>query len=354
MTDFLHQVYFHNTVKDYLIALGIIVIGFLLLRAFKRLAFSGFQKLSKKSSSKMLKLVLEVLEQTILPLLYLILIYSSLSTLNLSATFRMYMKNIMMVALVFFIIRIIILVIKKSIVAYLHQHGKGETEVTQISGLLILVNIIAWAAGIMFLMGNLGYDITTIIAGLGVGGIAIALAAQAVLGDFFSYFVIFFDKPFEVGDFIQVDDLLGTVEHMGLKTTKLRELVGDELIFANSDLAKSRIHNYSRMEDRRINFDFGVIKETPIDKVKMIPEFVNDIIKAESKARWVRGHFTSIEDSCFRFTFTYYVLDADYTVYLDVQQSLNIYILETLAKHEIQLAYPTQSLIFDDNKWTIT
>jgi small-conductance mechanosensitive channel len=344
MDNLLHQVYYGNSIKAYLIAFAVIVAGFLVLGFIKKLVFSGLRRWLKNVSSKTVTLLLEVMEQTILPLLYVTLIYTSLSTLHLSPVFRKYMNNIMMVVVVFFIIRIVILVIKKSVLAYLHRQEKEENEISQISGLLILVNIIAWCIGIMFLMGNLGYDISTIIAGLGIGGIAIALAAQAVLGDFFSYFVLFFDKPFEVGDFIAVDELLGTVEHIGLKTTRLRELVGDQLIFSNSDLAKSRIHNYSRMDERRITFEFGVIKETGLEQLKLIPEMVNDIIRTQPKTRLDRGHFASFGDFSFKFAFAYYVLDPDYTVYMNTQQAINFSILEALEKHNIKLAYPTQVL----------
>lgn len=344
MENLLHEVYFDNSIQDYLLVLAAIVIGIIILSLIKRMVFTRLNRWMERTSSSSVKLFIGILEQTILPLSFVFLIYLSISTLEINPKLSKYMDNIMMVVLVFFIIRILILAVKRSIVAYLHKQAEAEQEISQISGLLILVNILAWTAGVVFLMGNLGYDITTVITGLGVGGIAIALAAQTVLGDFFNYFVLFFDKPFVVGDFIHVDGLLGTVEHIGLKTTQLRELVGDELTFANSDLAKSRIHNYSRMEDRRITFEFGVIKETSLEKIKHIPDMVNDIIRAQPKADFLRGHFTSFGDFSFKFAFTYYVMDPDYTVYLDVQQSLNFDILDTLKSHDIKLAYPTQAL----------
>lgn len=249
-----------------------------------------------------------------------------------------------MVVFVFFVIRILILVVQKSFVAFVKRQHKGKAELEQLGGLLLVINIIGWSIGVMFLMGNLGYDITTIIAGLGIGGIAIALAAQAVLGDFFSYFVIFFDKPFDVGDFIEVDGLYGTIMSMGLKTTKLRELVGDELTIPNSDLAKAKIHNYSRMNDRRITFHVDIVKETPLSKVKLFANTVNEMIKKHPKADLVRGHLLELADFSFKYEFTYYVTDADYTVYLDVQQAFNFGILDLMEHNDMKLAYPTQKL----------
>src|SRR3546814_878321 len=139
-------------------------------------------------------------------------------------------------------------------------------------GIMFILNVVIWIFGLVLLLSNLGYDVTAIVAGMGIGGIAIALAAQTILGDLFSYFVIFFDRPFEIGDFIVVDDKSGTVEYVGIKTTRLKSLGGEQLVFSNTDLTNSRLHNYKRMERRRIVFKLGVVYETPEKKLKLIPE----------------------------------------------------------------------------------
>ena len=343
MNDFLYQIFYGNTVLRYIVVAGIILIGFLILKVIKRLLFKALKRWSK-NAKKIVILLLEVADQTVLPLLYVSLLYSSISILNMPENIRKIVNNIMMVVFVFFVIRILILVVQKSFVAFVKRQHKGKAELEQLGGLLLVINIIGWSIGVMFLMGNLGYDITTIIAGLGIGGIAIALAAQAVLGDFFSYFVIFFDKPFDVGDFIEVDGLYGTIMSMGLKTTKLRELIGDELTIPNSDLAKAKIHNYSRMNDRRITFHVDIVKETPLSKVKLFANTVNEMIKKHPKADLVRGHLLELADFSFKYEFTYYVTDADYTVYLDVQQAFNFGILDLMEHNDMKLAYPTQKL----------
>ena len=343
MNDFLYQIFYGNTVLRYIVVAGIILIGFLILKVIKRLLFKALKRWSK-NAKKIVILLLEVADQTVLPLLYVSLLYTSISILNMPENIRKIVNNIMMVVFVFFVIRILILVVQKSFVAFVKRQHKGKAELEQLGGLLLVINIIGWSIGVMFLMGNLGYDITTIIAGLGIGGIAIALAAQAVLGDFFSYFVIFFDKPFDVGDFIEVDGLYGTIMSMGLKTTKLRELVGDELTIPNSDLAKAKIHNYSRMNDRRITFHVDIVKETPLSKVKLFANTVNEMIKKHPKADLVRGHLLELADFSFKYEFTYYVTDADYTVYLDVQQAFNFGILDLMEHNDMKLAYPTQKL----------
>ena len=349
MVDILYQEYYGNTILRYLVVLGITIIGLLILRFIKRMIFSALKKWSK-DANKIVILMLEVSEQTILPLLYVTLLYISILILNMPDKIRIIINNLMMVVFVFFVIRILILIVQKSFIAFVKRQQQGEGQVEQLSGLLLVINIIGWSIGVMFLMGNLGYDITTIIAGLGIGGIAIALAAQAVLGDFFSYFVLFFDKPFDVGDFIEVDGLYGTIMRMGLKTTVFRELVGDELTIPNSTLAKAKIHNYSRMNDRRITFHIHIIKETPLNKVKNFPNLVNKMIQNHPNADLVRGHLLELADFSYKYEFTYYVTDADYTVYLDVQQDFNFGILDILEENDIKLAYPTQKLSINNLK----
>lgn len=345
MSEFLHEQYFGNTVLRYLIAIGIIVIGSVLLRWIKRLVFKAFNRYqSVKPGHRNLRVVMDVLERSILPLVYLLIIYGAISSLHLSDQVANICGKIMMVLFTFFFIRIVIALIKAAVLAYLNKKEEDQNKISEISGLLIVVNLILWSVGIMFLLGNMGYNITTIIAGLGIGGIAIALAAQTVLGDFFSYFVIFFDKPFEVGDFVQVDDFWGTIVHIGIKTTRIENLVGEELVFSNTDLTGARLHNYNRMTQRRIAFDFGISKSTSIAALKELPGLIEKFIVAHPKAKFNRGQFTAIEDSSFRIAFVYYVLDPDYTVYLNVQQDINLAILEILEEKNISLAYPARTL----------
>ncbi|HTN35526.1 MAG TPA: mechanosensitive ion channel domain-containing protein [Arachidicoccus sp.] len=345
MRDFLQQTFLGNTILNYVWVLASILGAMTLLRWLKKFLFNGFERYrQKRPDNRHLKVVLLVLEKSILPLVYLLIIYSAVSTLTLSPRVSDFLRRIMMVLFTFFTIKIVIAIIRGVVLAYLNKKVDDENRVSEISGLLILVNLVLWSVGLMFLLGNMGYDITTIIAGLGIGGIAIALAAQAVLGDFFSYFVIFFDKPFEVGDFIQVDDFLGTIIHVGIKTTRIQNLVGEELVFSNTDLTNARLHNYNRMQQRRISFDFGVVKSAPMSRIRQIPELVKEVIEAHPTAKYNRGHFTAIEDSSFRFGFVYYVLDPDYTVYLDVQQHINLGILEVLENLGVRLAYPTRTL----------
>ena len=216
--------------------------------------------------------------------------------------------------------------------------------------MLIIVNVITWILGATFLIDNLGYDVTTLIAGLGIGGIAIALAAQTILGDLFSYFVIFFDRPFEIGDFIIVDDKLGTIEYIGIKTTRVRALGGEQLIFSNTDLTNARLQNYKRMEQRRVVFQLRTFYQTPREKLERISPMVKTIIESKKQTKFDRGHFSSFGESSYIFEFVYYVLSADYNIYMDIQQSIYFDIVQSFEKEGISFAYPMQLLqVYDTN-----
>ena len=227
-----------------------------------------------------------------------------------------------------------------------HREG-GEEKLKQIKGLMIVIKIVVWATGGVFLFDNLGYNVTAIITGLGIGGIAIALAAQNILGDLFNYFVIFFDRPFEIGDFIVVDDKRGNVEYIGIKTTRIKSISGEQVIISNSDLTNSRVHNFKRMEKRRILFTLGVTYQTAPDKLKEIPEIISKIVTEQPDAQIDRCHFSSFGDFSLNFETVYFVTEPDYVKYMDIQQSINNRIFEAFAEKKIDFAYPTQTIFME-------
>lgn len=201
-----------------------------------------------------------------------------------------------------------------------------------------------WLGAALFILDNLGVNITTAVAGLGIGGIAVAMAAQHILGDVFSSFVIFMDKPFKVGDFIIVDGLAGSVENVGLKTTQVRSLSGELLVFPNSDLTRARIRNFKQLQERRVSFAFGILYETPRAKVAAVPEMVREIFATLPKTRLDRAHFKSFGESSLDFEVVYYVLDAEYGVYMDLQQAANLALMERFEREGIGFAYPTRTI----------
>jgi small-conductance mechanosensitive channel len=236
------------------------------------------------------------------------------------------------------------------VIAHLLEHRvqrlreEDPAGATTLTALTVLARIGLWAALLLLALDNVGIDITALVAGLGIGGVAIALATQNILGDLFASLSIVLDKPFVVGDFIIVGDLLGTVEHVGLKTTRVRSLSGEQLVFSNADLLDSRIRNFKRMTERRVVFNLGVTYQTPEERLAAIPGLLRGIITSEPGVRFDRAHFKDYGDSALTFEVVYFVLDPDYNTYMDTQERINFAIFRRFAGDGIDFAYPTRTV----------
>lgn len=220
------------------------------------------------------------------------------------------------------------------------QRGRNAASTTSTAALGFFARSALWLLIVLMVMDNLGVNITTLIASLGVGGIAVALALQNILGDIFSSLSIVLDKPFVIGDFIIVDDVLGTVEYVGLKTTRLRSLGGEQIIFSNSDLLKSRIRNYQHMQTRRIAFAIGVTYQTTAEQLRAIPAIISGIVGAQEHTSFERAHFKEFAASSLNFEVVYHVDRADYGVYMHIQQEVNLALFERFAREGIAFAHP--------------
>ena len=200
---------------------------------------------------------------------------------------------------------------------------------------------IVWSVAFLMLLANLGIDITALIAGLGIGGVAIALAVQSVLGDLLASLSIALDKPFKVGDFLTLGEEKGTVEHIGIKSTRLRSISGEQIILSNSGLLSSRVRNFGLLYERRIVFKIGIVYETPREKIAQVPKMLERAISAQPKTRFDRAHFAAFGDFSLNFEAAYFVLDPSYVTYMDFQQAINLQICEEFEKAGIEFAYPT-------------
>jgi len=335
-----HTIFFGNPLKDWAIALGSVLFFCIVARIMQKIVLKKVQQLATKTDSSLDDFIVRLIQRSVTPMLYAFAVYIGLQYLVLPAQVNKVLYIAVLVISVFFIVNII-----SSIFSYFFRQfeSKGE-QVKQARGILLIVKIVLWIIGIIFLIDNLGYDITTIIAGLGIGGIAIALAAQAILGDLFSYLVIFFDKPFETSDFIVIGDKSGIVEYIGIKTTRLRTLSGEQLIVSNTDLTNSRVQNFKRMEKRRVVLSIGVTYETKADIIERIPEIIRELVESYKEVSFDRAHFSAFGDFSLNFEIVYYILSADYLVFMNSQQSINLSILERFEQEGIDFAYPTQKL----------
>lgn len=336
------QVFLGNTVRDWAICVGIIILALLALRILRTVVLKRLVRWAERTSNTFDDFVIRVFKRSVMPVLYIISVYAGLQYLVIPAKAARILHVAILVIAVFFVVRIV-----TDVLSYAFDKFTGtqnEAQAKQARGILLIVKVLLWIIGIVFLVDNLGYDITTIVAGLGIGGIAIALAAQTILGDLFSYLVIFFDKPFETGDFVDIGGQAGVIEYVGIKTTRIRRLSGEQLIVSNTDLTNSRVQNFKRMERRRIVFSIGVLYETGADKLKQIPGIVRDIVASVENVTFDRTHFNQFADFSLNFEIVFYVESPDYNVYMDAQQQIFLGIYEAFEKAGIEFAYPTQKL----------
>ena len=346
LPEFFGWVVLGNTVLAWLVfaVTLVLVIGVLML--VKRVLLGRLMALARRTHSDVDDAMLELLTRTRGFILLAISLSIAVRTLTLSERAEAYAVRIGYAALfiqfglwgaglvTYFTNR------------YISQREGAEADTAMtIRAASFLARVILWTLIVLLTLQNVfDVNITALITGLGIGGVAIALAVQNILGDLFGAVSIVLDKPFVVGDFIVVDDLMGTVEYVGLKTTRLRSLSGEQIVFSNGDLLQSRIRNYKRMYERRIAFSIGVTYDTPRETLAAIPGWMRTIVEAQPEARFDRSHFFSFGDSSLNFETVYFVKKPDYGVYMDVQQAINLELVRRFEAEGVEFAFPTRTL----------
>ncbi len=350
MKEWLKQVYWNNSVQDYLIAAGSILLAWIIVKLLKKYFIGYLQRVTEKTATIFDDLLVKGVSKFLLPYLYLFINYNIITHLTLHPRFEKVLDVAIKVVTAYFFIRLINFIIHGALQLYMQQKNEPPERIRQLNGMLVVVKVITWIMGIIMLVDNLGYDVTTLIAGLGVGGIAIALAAQNILGDLFSYLVIFFDKPFEVGDFIVVGEHRGTVEKIGIKTSHVRSIDGQQLVMPNAELVKSVINNFKRLEKRRALFGIGVVYYTPAAKLEKIPGIIQGIITKHPQAEFDRAHLKSFGDFSINYEIVYLVESPDFKVYMDTHQAICLEIFQRFEQEGIEFAFPTQTVFLEKNK----
>jgi len=340
-----------NSLFEYLMALALFVVLTVVFKVIQFVILRRLVKLAKSTKTDIDDTLIRIVE-SLRPQFYgFLAFYLALFSLELSTTVGKVFTALLLVFIVYQVIKatgvLIDYVSEKRMQKEKAEGGKIDPGTTAVFNLVrTLSKILLWAVGLLLILSNLGIEITSLIAGLGIGGLAIALALQNILTDLFSSFAIYFDKPFEVGDFITVGEHSGTVEQIGIKTTRLRALQGEEIVISNQELTSARIQNLKKMKERRVSFSFGVVYDTSAETLKAIPEMVRKIFDEVKSggARLDRAHFKTMSDSSLDFDVVYYVPTREYSDYLDIQQELNLKIIEQFKKEKIEFAYPTQTV----------
>lgn len=345
--DFLQKTFLQNRVLDYIIFVSTFIIGILFISILKNIVLHRVKAWADKTATTIDDFLISSFEKKLIPLLYFGVLYLSTKSLSLPSEVNKVINILGIILLTFIGVRFSVLLLQYLLETHWLKKEEDEAKKRSVKGIVPVIKVIIWGIGIAFLLDNLGFEISTVIAGLGIGGIAVALAAQAVLGDLFSYFSILLDRPFELGDFIVVGEYFGTIEHIGIKTTRVRSLGGEQLVFSNTDLTSSRVRNYKRMQQRRVVFGFGVIYQTTLEQLKEIPGLVKEIILNTPDTIFDRAHFKSYGDFSLDFEVVYYVLSRDYNVYMNTQQDINFRLKEEFEKRGIEFAYPTQTLFVE-------
>ena len=343
----LNYVIFGNSVLRYLSSLFIFLLGMVVIKLFLRRIILIIRKFAEKTASTLDDFLVDLIQTIVLPFLYFWVIYIALKNLIFPEFIEKALNYAILGIVVFFAGKVVLEFVGYGFKIFLKKHGGDITLEKSLQGIMVVIKVLVWTFAIMFFLDNLGFKISTVLAGLGLGGVAVALAAQTILKDLFSYFCILFDHPFKVGDFIVVNDLSGTVEHIGIKTTRVRSINGELLIFSNSYLTDSSLRNYQLMERRRVVFKIGVVYQTPLSKLKEIPQIIKDIITNIPDAVFDRAHFSAFGDFSLIFEIVYYVLGGDYNKYMDIQQKINFAIKEEFDKRNIEFAYPTQTIFLN-------
>ena len=334
-----------NTLKAYLIAVVIFIVVLAVLYIFRKIVLKRLEKWAKKTKTDLDDAVISAIETIKAPFYYFLSFFIGFSFLASAPWLENALTKILVIWLVYKAIVAINVLVDFGFSKKRDLEKEKGKDVTILDLLAKITKALVWAFGALFVLSNLGINVTSLVAGLGIGGIAIALALQNILGDLLSTFAIYFDKPFEVGDFIVIGDKKGTVEKIGIKTTRLRSAAsGEELIISNKELTTAQVQNFKRIEERRQVFRIGVVYETTLKKLENIPEIIKDIIESQKLTRFDRVHFDTFGDFALSFEISYYVKTSDYAEFKDIHQAILFAIKKVFEKEKIEMAYPTQTL----------
>ncbi|MCX9074514.1 MAG: mechanosensitive ion channel family protein [Candidatus Methanoperedens sp.] len=346
LTEILSYTIWDNGIKDYFLALLAFTISIIILKTFKYIIISKLKKMVEKTRTELDDLLIKIIDNVGWPFYVLVSLYIALQFITTPDIGKTGMRFVILVVAAYYAVKSVQTIIDffTHRIILKKQEEEKEIDTSVIDLLSRIAKAVLWIGAVLLILSNMGYNVTTLIAGMGIGGIAIAIALQSILGDIFASFSIYFDKPFQIGDFIIFGNEMGVVKKVGIKSTRVQALQGQEIVISNKQLTETIVHNYKKMEQRRVVFSFGVKYETSAEKMKNIPLIVKDIIGKIKLARIDRVHFFKFGDFSLIFEVVYYVATGDYNRYMDVQQEINLAIMERFEQEGIEMAYPTQTI----------
>lgn len=344
MKDFLSTLLFGNSIERWLIALGIALLVFFGLLLIRRVIRTKLQKIATKNKLKIDDFLANLISSVKIWFFVFIALAVGLLFINLPESWN---NSIKIALTIGFSLQIASWANASTDFFVRQQIGKAAngSKATIYNAARIFAKILIWVFAILVIMDSIpGVDVTSLVAGLGIGGIAIGLGVQSILEDLFASVSITVDQPFVIGDFIEVNGKTGIVEHIGIKSTRLRALTGEQIVMGNAAITSNEIRNFQKLEQRRVSITVGVAYETPYEKLEKIPVMIKAIVNTLDSVRFDRVHFDSMESSSLDFLLVYYVESSDYLVHMNVKQTINFAIIKQFGEAGIEIAYPTQTL----------
>jgi len=344
-SELMARSYFGNLVYDYLVAAAVFLWVFVLFLLIDRVLLLRFRKFAQQTNHTLDDLFVQIIDTVQTPFYFLVAAYLAGNTLALPPDIRSVLNGALLIASTIQIV----LIVQKLIDYSVERRVLNEPEAPHavMEGTATVIKIFVWVVAVLLVLSNLGLNITSLIAGLGVSGIIVAFALQNVLQDLFSSFSIYLDKPFKIGDFIIIGDLMGTVEKIGIKTSRIRSLSGEQIVVPNTELTSAQIKNYALLERRRIEFKFGVHRETTNAQIADIVQEVREILERTESATLSRVHFVGVGDSALLFEVVYFVESPAYDLYMDIRQDIWLQLRSYLRTQKIEFAYNTQRVMLE-------
>lgn len=338
-----------NTLGNYIYALIVLMVAVIVFRTFQFYILRKLKKAAEKTETDIDDTLIKIVQSLRPPFYYFLAFYFSTYYIVVSDIFKKVVEGMLFLFIVYQIIVVTQILIDYVLEKWIDKRADDMGSRVAMENIGKFAKFIVWVLGLLLILSNLGINVTSLIAGLGVGGVAIAFALKEILADLFSSFAIYFDKPFKIGDFIKIGNDGGTVVKIGIMTTRLQTPQGEELVMSNQELISSRVQNFKKMEERRGLFTIGVAYETPVEKLRAIPSDIKSIIESVENIRFDRAHFKQFDDSALTYEIVFYVNSNDYASFMDAQQEINLKIVEKFREKGIEMAYPTRTVFYKNS-----
>lgn len=341
-----------NTAYEYAIAGALFIGALFLLKIFQLIVLARLRAWAKKTKNDFDDAIISMVEGVRKSFYLLVGLYIAIRPIEVHEAVVQVIKVFLIISIVYEVVRSLNHLVDYFVGLYTRKFGKERDETKDAKEhtksiartMRILVQALIWILGLLLVLSNLGINITSLVASLGIGGIAIALALQNVFGDLFSSFSIYVDKPFKVGDLIMIGTDMGTVKKIGMKSTRIETLQGEEMTISNQELTSARVQNFRRMQKRRVKSHIGVVYGTGAEKLEQIPKIIKKVIDIEAGVDFDRCHFHEYGDFSLNYEFVFYVKSADYKEHMEKRHNINLEIYKQFSEHGIEFAYPTQTL----------